>query len=155
MVLLIDITIFRQDHASFWRKSAKSVGRGWSVAPYEIGLIIGFADENVSPTEIGRRIGRSTKAVRKPLHWLKNQRKLSKRGAMRIITMTQIRMVVWVASTGELLALQLIAMYNLPMGERRVQMILHDVPYLNYFKFIKAPPLTPQHREKSLHWARG
>jgi hypothetical protein len=66
----------------------------------------------------------------------------------------EMNVIVTEASKNKLSAAQIKAKLELPVGKRRVQQILHSNPNLKYKKAAKKPPLSQQHKDFRLTFAK-
>ena len=130
------------------------MGRGRRLSDKERGMIEALTAEKLSPTEIARRIKRSTKAVRNAQRALRFGAPPRKLGPPRKVSQKLIKAMVRKARLGEYTARDLKQMYKVPVGVRRIQQILRNDDNLAYRKMKLSPPLTIDHKNDRMDWAR-
>ena len=114
---------------------------------FEKGTIMALLNEERSQREIALPLNMSRCAVQS---FIKNRNRLKqaeKRGTASKISSTQRRALVIEACKGDMHALELKKVFNLPVPVRRVQQILNESRLLAYRKMVTAAPyLLERHR---------
>ena len=129
--------------------------RGVSLTKEEKGRIEAFRRCGISQKRIAKELGRSRAVIQNYLKDPQNYGTRKSTGRPSNVTPHQKRLLLREGSRGIKSADQLRRELNLPIGTRRVQMLLHECPSLVFKRMKKGPAMNRGHRKKRKKWAEA
>lgn len=130
------------------------MGRGKHITQDEANFILALAAQDDPVAKIAEAVRRSPSAVRKIIKQKGLAIPKGKRGRPSKLGPKVIRGLIRRALTGRYSARDLVNGYQLPVGVRRVQQILHNSAWLSWKKGVVGPPLTASQKENRVKFAR-
>lgn len=130
------------------------MGKNKPLTEFEQGQVAGLKRSGKSISFIAREIGRSRHAVQNFLDQGENYGRNHAGGGTPKLSPRDARRILQEASNNNVSRAQIVSNLQLPVSKWTVGRVLNGSATIKYTKMKGKPPLTPQHQEKRLAWAK-
>lgn len=131
------------------------MARGVLLTLEEKGAITAFHEEGKSATWIGRKFGRTKRAINAFLKRHQENQPPKKMGRPKAIDERTHRQILRTISNKTISLMNVKATLNIAASKTTIYNYVHKYPFIKNRKMLKKPLLTKKHKEARLRWAEN